>query len=104
MHWQQHKFAFILDNFDNLFLDEEIMILSHNFFIMLSLSCHLPEDWQHGGSCVAVLCSSVPQIYSLLVHLYSGVAQSTACAVPPAMFDYEYCILIMKCIDLVLKH
>ena len=46
--------------------------------IVLSLSCHSPERWPHGGSCVAVLRSSTPEIDSLLVHLYSGVAQSTA--------------------------
>ena len=55
--------------------------------IVLSLNCHSPERWPHGGSCVAVLRSSTPGIYSLLVHLYSGVAQSTVCAIPPAMFN-----------------
>ena len=55
--------------------------------IVLSLSCHLPERWPHGGSYMAVLRSSTPEIYSLLVYLYSGVAQSTVCAIPPAMFN-----------------
>ena len=54
---------------------------------VLSLSCHPPERWPHGGFCVAVLRSSTPEIYSLLVHLYSGVAQSTVCAIPPAIIN-----------------
>ena len=41
-----------------------------NTIIVLSLSCHSSERWPHGGSCVAVLRSSTPEIYSLLVHLY----------------------------------
>ena len=43
------------------------------FFILLNLSYRLPKHWPYGGSCVAVLRSSTPEIYSLLVHLYSGV-------------------------------
>ena len=40
-------------------------------------------------ACVVVLRSSTPEIYSLLVHLYSAVAQSryAVCAIPPAMFN-----------------
>ena len=55
--------------------------------IVLSLSCHSPERWSHGSSCVIVLRSSTPEIYWLLVHLYSGEARSTVCAIPPAMFN-----------------
>ena len=55
-----------------------------NKIIVLSLSCHSPERWQR---CEAVLRSSTPEIYSLLVHMYSGVAQSTVCAIPPAMLN-----------------
>ena len=62
-------------------------IFYHFFFFLLNLSCHLPKHWPHGGSCAAVLCSSTPEIYSLLTHLYSGVTQSTVCAIPPAMFN-----------------
>ena len=75
-----HLFSTILTMF---FWDEEIMILSNNF---RSVGFKLPftgalATWGH----VAVLRSSTPEIYSLLIYLYSGVAQSMVCAIPPAM-------------------
>ena len=75
----------------HLFLTILTMLRKSRFYqykiIVLSLSCHSPERWPHGGSCVAVLRSITPEIYSLLVHLYSGLAQSTICAIPPVMFN-----------------
>ena len=81
-----HLFLTILTMF---FWDDEIMILSNS---LNSVEFKLPFTWALATCTWGLLCGSVALRYTwnlltFLVHLYYGVAQSTVCAIPPAMFD-----------------
>ena len=63
---------------------EEIMILYQIKIIALSYSCHSPDRWPHGGSCVAVL---------IYIYQMDCVCQRChkECSTRTCTDDYYYC-------------